>query len=132
MRDRGTGRMKQGEEGRGYGCCFVLVYIGLCQLFDAADGLGDAVDLVAYQCESLRGFAQVDLLGMGLGVANHLHEVGGLVEWVVWVGDEVADEPVLLEDEFFDAEVFGHASEGDGFDEFFGGAGDGAETVDEA
>ena len=44
----------------------------------------------------------------------------------------MADEAPLPEDEFFDAEVFGHASEGDGLDEFLGGLRDGAEAVGEA
>ena len=47
------------------------------------------------------------------------------------VGWEVEDHLVLLEDEFFDEEVAGDASEGNGEDELFGGWGYGAETVGE-
>ena len=44
----------------------------------------------------------------------------------------MANKFVLLEDKFFDAEIFGHAPKSDGLDEFFGRAGYRPETVDES
>ena len=67
-----------------------------------------------------------------LGAAYHLGEVERMVEWILLIGNEEECELVLLEDDFFDAELLGHAAHGDGFDEFLGGCGNGTETVDKA
>ncbi len=53
------------------------LFFGISSKFaDALNGLPDASYLVANERETFGCFAQVDLGGMALGVAYHLHEIG--------------------------------------------------------
>jgi len=54
-----------------------VLFFGISSKFaDALNGLPDASYLVANECETFGRFAQVDLGGMALGIAYHLHEIG--------------------------------------------------------
>ena len=104
-----------------YNAFFIAFLFLLGEAGQLGDGAVDGLDVGDREGEAFGAFFQSYGVGAGLGIADDMHEVLGLVERVVRVGGEMADHLVLFQYQFLNAEFLGHTSQGDGLDEFLRG-----------